>query len=86
MPLSRKLILHQKARDEQKRCKDWLLPFLSSGKPKFATKAEFRVAAMKELDVSKNSFEASWIMAIEATGRHDWYEPLRKRAKRKSLS
>ena len=40
-------------------------------------KAELRVAAMRELGVSKNSFDFAWIDAIETTGRHDWYDPLR---------
>jgi len=35
---------------------------------------------MLGLDVSKNSFDFAWIDAIELTGRHDWYEPLRRRA------
>ncbi len=33
---------------------------------------------MRELGVSKYSFDFAWIDAIETTGRHDWYEPLRK--------
>jgi hypothetical protein len=31
--------------------------------------------------VSKLSFDMGWIMAIEDTGRHDWYEPLRRRSR-----
>ena len=50
-----------------------------SDQPKFLTKVELRVAAMRELGVSRNSFDFAWIDAIETTGRHDWYEPLRKR-------
>jgi hypothetical protein len=46
--------------------------------PKFLTKAELRGTAMRELKVSKNSFEFAWIDAIEETGRQDWYEPLRR--------
>jgi hypothetical protein len=38
------------------------------------TKDELRSAAMRELDVSKLSFDMGWIMAIEDTGRHDRYE------------
>jgi hypothetical protein len=34
---------------------------------------------MRELNVSKNSFDFGWIAAIEDTGRRDWYEPLRRR-------
>ena len=29
---------------------------------------------MRELKVSKNSFDFGWISAIEEMGRHDWYE------------
>jgi hypothetical protein len=39
---------------------------------------------MRELDVSKLSFDMAWIMAIEDTDRHDWYEPLRRRLRIKS--
>jgi len=39
---------------------------------------------MRELDVSKLSFDMGWIMAIEDAGRHDWYEPLRRRLRTKS--
>jgi hypothetical protein len=52
--------------------------------PKFLTKAELREAAMRELQISKNSFDFAWIKAIEDTGRHDWYEPLRRRFRTKS--
>jgi len=38
-----------------------------------------RGAAMRELNVSKSSFDFGWIDAIETTGRHDWYEPQRRR-------
>jgi hypothetical protein len=39
-----------------------------------ARKDELRVAAMRELNVSKNVFDFAWIDPIETTGRHDWYE------------
>ena len=51
---------------------------------KFLTKAELRDAAKRELKVSKNSFDFGWIEAIEQAGRHDWYEPLRRRYRTKS--
>ena len=35
--------------------------------PKFATKIELRDAAMRELNVSKSSFDFGWIDAIERT-------------------
>jgi hypothetical protein len=47
--------------------------------PKFLTKDELCVAAIRQLNVSKSSFDFAWIDAIETTGRHDWYEPLRRR-------
>jgi hypothetical protein len=57
-----------------------------NNQPKFLTKAELREAAIRELNVSKNSFEFGWMSAIEDTGRHDWYEPLRRRFGTKSPS
>ena len=71
--------LSAKAADEQRRCRDWLLPFLAGDRPKYLTKDELRAAAMRELRISKNSFDFAWIDVIERTGRHDWYEPMRKR-------
>ena len=73
--------LSEKAEKERRRCRDWLLKFLQADQPKFLTKDELRAAAMRELNVSKVSFDMGWIMAIEDTGRHDWYEPLRRRSR-----
>jgi hypothetical protein len=79
--------LSEKAHDEQRRCRDWLLKFMQADQPKFLTKDELRAAAMRELNVSKNSFDFAWIDAIETAGRHDWYEPLRRRSRaRNSIS
>jgi hypothetical protein len=64
---------------ERRRCRDWLISFMQNGQPKFLTKDELRVAAMHQPNVSKISFDFAWIDAIEKTGRHDWYEPLRRR-------
>lgn len=82
MTKSRSQILSEKADGERRRCRDWLLPFMQNNRPKFLTKDELRRAAMRELNVSKLSFDMGWIMAIEDTGRHDWYEPLRRRLRR----
>jgi hypothetical protein len=71
--------LSEKAHEERRRCRDWLLRFMQDAQPKFLTKDELREAAMRELNVSKLSFDMGWIMAIEDTGRQDWYEPLRHR-------
>jgi len=57
---------------------------MQNNQQKFLTKYELRGAAMRELNVSKNSFDFGWIDAIETTGRHDWYEPLRRRLRTKS--
>ncbi len=72
--------LSQKADDERRRCRDWLLPFMRDNQPKFLTKNELRTAAMCELKVSKNSFDFAWIDAIERMGRQDWHNPLRRRS------
>ena len=71
--------LSEKFTDQWQRCRDWLLPYMQNNQPKFLTKDELRSAAMLELKVSKNAFDFAWMAAIEDTGRHDWYEPLRKR-------
>jgi len=84
MTKSRKQELSEKAQEEQRRCRDWLLKYMRGNQPKFLTKAELRDAAMRDLRVSKNSFDFAWILAIEETGRHDWYEPLRRRFRTKS--
>ena len=84
MTKSRSQVLSEKAAEERRRCRDWLLPFMQNNQPKFLTKDELRSVAMRELDVSKLSFDMGWIMAIEDTGRHDWYEPLRRRLRTKS--
>jgi hypothetical protein len=68
-----------KGRTELRRCRDWLLPFIQNGQPKFLTKDELRIAAMRQLNVLKSSFDFAWIDAIETTGRLDWYESLRRR-------
>jgi hypothetical protein len=58
MGLSRNQELSQKAHEEQRRCRDWLLRFMKNNQPKFLTKAELRGAAIRELNISKNSFDS----------------------------
>ena len=79
MTKNRSQILSEKADAERRHCRDWLLQFMQNNQPKFLTKDELRIAAMRELNVSKSAFDFGWMAAIEDTGRHDWYEPLRKR-------
>ena len=76
MTKSRSQELSEKAAAERRRCRDWLLPFMQDNQPKFLTKDELRVAAMRQLDVSKSSFDFACIDAIETTGRHDWANQL----------
>ena len=84
MTKSRNQQLSEKADEERRRCRDWLLKFMRANQPKFFTKAELRQAAMRELKVSKNSFDLGWICAIEETGRYDWHEPVRHRFQSKT--
>ena len=84
MKKSRSQELSEKFAEERRRCRDWLLPFMQNNQPKFLTKDELRSAAMRELKVSKNAFDFGWMAAIEDTGRHDWYEPLRRRLRVKT--
>ena len=84
MPKSWREELSEKADEERRRCRDWLLPFMQNNQPKLLTKAELRDAAMAEPKVSENSFDFAWIDAIERAGRDDWYEPLRRRFRVKS--
>jgi hypothetical protein len=84
MTKSRRTELSEKFTDQWQRSRDWLLPFMQNGQPKFLTKEELCNAAMRELRVSKNAFNFGWMAAIEDTGRHDWYKPLRKRLRTKS--
>ena len=79
MTMSRSHELPYKAAEERRRCRDWLLPFMQDNQPKFLTNDELRGAAMRELKVSRNSFDFAWIETIERTGSHDWYQPLRRR-------
>ena len=84
MSKTRSQELSEIADDERRRVRDWLLPFMRDNQPKFLTKTELREAAIRELKVSKNSFDFGWITAIEETRRYDWHEPLRHRFRSKS--
>jgi hypothetical protein len=84
MTKSRSQELSEQFAEQWQRCRDRLVPFMQNNQPKFLTKDELPSAAMRELNVSKNAFDFGWMAAIEDTGRHDWYEPLRKRLRTKS--
>ena len=71
-----------KAIAERRRCRDWLMPHMSGGKPKAFTKEQYRQLAMAELGpITKAAFADAWIGAIEDTGRQDWYDPKPPRRK-----
>jgi hypothetical protein len=76
--------LSEKVTEQWQRSRDWLMPYMQNNQPKFLTKDELPSAACAKLNVSKNAFDMGWMMAIEDTGRHDWYEPLRRRLRVKS--
>ena len=59
---------------------------MQNNQPKFLTKNELCAAAIRELKVSKNSFDFAWIDAIERTGRHDRHKPLRRFAWKRQLA
>jgi hypothetical protein len=79
MTKSRRQELSDIFTEQWQRARDWLIPLMQNNQPKVLTKDELRSAAMRGLGVSKNAFDFGWMAAIEDTGRHDWYEPLRKR-------
>ena len=84
MTKSRRQELPEQFAEQWQRSRDWLVPFMQNNQSKFLTKDKLRSAAMRELKVSKSAFDFAWMAAIEDTGRHDWYEPLRRRLRTKS--
>ena len=79
-PLSKPQLAYDKAHAERKLCRDWLVYVMSSSAEKTRSKVDLRNEAMERFKVSKNSFDFGWIWAIEDTGNHHWYDPLRRRA------
>jgi len=73
-----RLIAYEKAETERRKCQEWLIRIMRTSQIKTRSKDDLRAEAMRELKVSKNSFDYAWVVAIEELGYHDWYEPLRK--------
>ena len=71
--------LFKEAEVRRKECEQWLKQFMRLGQPKPLTKNELYQLAKAELGISRSGFDQAWIGAIETTGRHDWYEPMRQR-------
>jgi len=63
---------------------DWLKTLMLPGHPKPATKEELFAWARANLGVNRTNFDSGWIDAIEAMGRHDWYEPSPRRKAKSS--
>lgn len=78
----------QRAQAERQRCEEWLIRIMRASPVKTRSKDDLRAEAMRDLKVSKTSFDVAWIGAIEELGLRDWYEPLRKgrRPSRKRLN
>jgi hypothetical protein len=53
MTKSRSQELSEKAAEEQRRRRDWLLPFIQNSQPKQLTKDDLRSVAMRTLNVEK---------------------------------
>ncbi len=63
-----------RAREDRERCRDWLIPHMSDGKPKLHSKDGYRDLARQTFNFSAAAYNDAWIWAIEDTGRQDWYE------------
>ena len=67
--------LRDKAEEQRKLCRDWLIFLMTKSTDKPATKDALRAEAIARWRVSKSAFDSGWISAIETTGCHHWYEP-----------
>jgi hypothetical protein len=67
--------LHDKAEEQRRLCRDWLISLMSKSRQKPATKEALRNEAIRRWGVSKSAFDFGWISAIEHTGCQHWYEP-----------
>jgi hypothetical protein len=76
MTKSRRQELSEIFAEQWQRSRDWLVPFMQNNQPKFLTKDELRSVAMRELEVSKLSFDLGWIMAIEDSGHQLLFSPV----------
>ena len=71
-------VLFEKAQAERNLCKEWLIHIMRASPVRIRSKDDLRDGAMRDLKVSKSSFDHAWVVAIEELGYHDWYEPLRR--------
>ena len=80
-PTSHARASYDKAEAERKLVRDWLTSLMKASSPKTRTKSDLCAEAMMRFKVSKSSFDAAWIGAIEQTGNTHWYDPLPKTKK-----
>ena len=73
-----RVALYQKAEDERRKCLEWLIRIMRASPIKTRSKDDLRAEAMRDLKISKSTFDQAWIGAIEELGLHNWYEPLRR--------
>jgi hypothetical protein len=84
MPLSpSNQALYDKAEEQRKLCRDWLISLMTKSRQKPATKEALQDEAIRRWGVSKKAFDAGWISAIESAGCQHWYEPRKPRGKNK---
>ena len=68
------------AEAKRQECAEWLKKFMRPGQLKPMTKDELFDLARESISISRSGFDRAWIMAIEETGRHDWYQGRRRKA------
>ena len=69
----------EEAQAKRQECAAWLMKFMLPGQLKPMTKDELFTLARQSIGISRSGFDQAWIMAIEETGRHDWYQGLRRK-------
>ena len=73
-----RLFLEADAR--RKECMKWLEKFMQPGQSRTLTKQELFEMARADLDITRSNFDTAWILLIEKHSRHDWYEPISRKA------
>jgi len=62
-----RLIAYERAEAERQKCKEWLIRIMRASPTKTQSKDDLRAEAMRDLKVSKNSFDSAWTGAIVDT-------------------
>ena len=64
-----------KAQRERNQVCNWLLTLMAQSSAKPATKAQLWAIARDKFNVSKNSFDGGWHLAIMKSGNEHWWKP-----------